>query len=105
LRTNKTISIYSKGRDYKGDLSKSLIGQYKVYLEEHSTRRTYDVTGSEGSAPSAIANTSKGFFILEENVDLTEKMIEYDEKSYSIDNWDRYWNKDGTFHHIEAEFK
>jgi len=86
-------------------MSKTLIGQYGVYLEEHSTRRAYDVSGDEGSAPSAITNTSKGFFILKEDVDLTETMIEYDGKSYSIDTWDRYWNKDGTFHHVEVEFK
>ena len=105
MLTNKTIQIYSKNKSWDGDYNAGLVGKYDVYLEEHSSRETFKIDYGSSSGPLDVANTSKGFFILQENIDLSEKTITYDDNSFVIANWDRYFDMYGDFHHIEADFK
>lgn len=96
--TNNQIEILSKEEDWAGSSSPVSIGTFNVYLEEHSTYNM-EVQGI------SYQKDSKGMFILESDIDLDSKIIRYDEADYQVDNWDRYKDKNGTFHHIECEFK
>ncbi len=106
LITNKSIEIFEKGKNWEGDYEETSLGLFDVYLEEHSTIRKFTPGGgSSGQDTMSVAPVSVGFFILFDDINLNNKMIKYNEKSYSIENWDRYWEPDGEFHHIEADFK
>jgi hypothetical protein len=103
--TNKTIEIWTETRDWQGTLTSTLEGTYDVYLEEVSTKEVFSNPYDEGSHTDAIQDRTKGFFILHEEVPLDGKAIRYGGEQYAIKAWDRFWNRKGVFHHIEATFK
>jgi hypothetical protein len=103
--TNKTIEIYENVRDWEGNLSSSLVGTYDVYLEETATKEVFSNPYDEGSHSDAVQNSSRGFFMLFVNLNLDGKTISYDGTTYTIKGWDRFVDRKGNFHHIEATYK
>ncbi len=102
--TNKTIEIYTNERDWQGNVTSALIGSYDVYLEENATREVFSVQNDEGAHADAVQNASRGWFILFSNINLDKKIIKYDEESYTVTKWDRFTDRKGNFHHIEATY-
>ena len=102
--TNKKIEIFSTKTDWEGNPEDVSEGFFDVYLEEHSTRILLTIW-DERRQTYDEGHSSKGFFILFENLNLTEKSVKYDGKIYTIHNFDKYTDHYGDFHHIEANFK
>lgn len=103
--TNKTIEIVSSKLDWEGNIQTESLGSFDVYLEETATKDVLSVTGDEGFHSDAMQYTSRGFFLLFNNIDLDKKVIIYDGEEYNITAWDRYTDRKGRFHHIEATYK
>ena len=102
--TNKKIEIFSTKTDWEGNPEDVSEGFFDVYLEEHSTRLLLTVW-DERRQMYDEGHSSKGFFILFEDLDLTEKSVKYDGTIHTIHNFDKYTDQYGDFHHIEANFK
>lgn len=104
-KTNNTIEIFRTELDWEGNLSSSSLGTFDVYLEETATKEVLFVTGDEGNHSDAMQYSSRGFFILWDDVDLDKASITYDGEEYTITAWDRFTDMKRRFHHIEATYK
>lgn len=104
MYVNKKIELFTKNKDWEGNITPVSLGTFDVYLEEHSSKSFEDVSGGSTTLNVSI-KTSKGWFILFEDIELGDAQLTYDGKTYAIDSWDRYFFPGGDFHHIEADFK
>ena len=105
MKTNKTIEIFRRERDWSGEESLTSLGNFNVYLEEHYTKDKHYASGGRDSAPLDIVQESKGFFIIFDELDLKNASIKYDEKTYVVGWIDTYFDMKNRFHHTEAMFK
>lgn len=103
-KTNKTIEIWTNERNWQGDTAIALVGSYDVYLEENATRDIFSMSGDKGSHSDAVQNSSRGFFILYENINMDKKLIKYDDESYIVKKWDRFTDRKKAFHHSEVTY-
>ena len=103
-QTNSTVTLVRKTKDWQGNLSKSTVGSYSVWLEErksvlhHQYRR--DLRGFVDEA-----EVSKGMFFLFSDVDLSDTLAVVDGSSFTVINWDRFKDRKGNFHHLEVFYK
>ena len=102
--TNKQIEIFSTETDWQGNPEDVSLGTFDVYLEEHSTRNLL-TAWDEGRQVYDDTHSTKGFFIIFEDLDIENKSVKYDGKIYTIYKSDKYTDQYGDFHHIEANYK
>lgn len=107
---NAEVTIVRQSTDWEGNISKSAVGTYDVWVEErksiqhHQYRR--DVRGFIDEV-----EVSKGMFFLWSDVDLTNTVAVIDGSSFTVFNWDRFTKRKrpgddaAGFHHIEAFYK
>jgi len=103
-KTNKTIEIWTNERNWQGDTAITLVGSYDVYLEENATKDIFSMPEDKGSHSDAVQNSSRGFFILYENINMDKKLIKYDGESYIVKKWDRFTDRKKAFHHSEVTY-
>lgn len=97
--TNTVVTIKRKTSTGSGSFGKTVLGSFDVWLEQESVaaqRRVGSIT-NELSIP-------RGTLFLFEDIDLTDCFVTIDNTDYPIDAFDRYIDRRGNFHHIEASY-
>ena len=97
--TNTRVTLKRKTSTGSGSFGKSEIGDYDVWLEGldvDAQRRVGSIT-NELSVP-------RGLFFLFSDIDLTDCYVEVNGEDYPITGFDRFTDRKGNFHHIEAVF-
>ena len=97
--TNTVVTLKRKSSTGSGSFGKTTLGSYDVWLETTSVdaqRRVGSIT-NELSVP-------QGMFFLFSDVDLTDCFVTISGTDYPISAFDRYADRRGNFHHIEASY-
>ena len=96
--TNTVATIKRQTSTGHGSFSKETVGQYSIWLEESSTsqRRVGSITNEQ--------DIPQGTFFLFSDIDLTDCYITIDGEDRPITAFDRFIDRDGDFHHIEAVY-
>jgi len=104
METNASIYIYREATNWKHEKTASLVGSYDVWLEQTSVY-AYDSAGG-GRVREKLGD---GLVILQNDLDLTGCYWQggstlTETKKHEFKDWDRFIDKDGSFHHIEAVY-
>lgn len=97
--TNTVVEIKRKTSTGSGAFGKTSLGDFSVWLEQDSVaaqRRVGSVT-NELSIP-------QGTIFLFSDIDLTDCFVTIDSADRPITAFDRYIDRKGNFHHIEASY-
>jgi len=102
METNANINIYRESTNWKHEKTVSLVGSYDVWLENVS------VTEFKTIQDTVVSNKlGDGLVILTEDLDLTNCFWAADStavtRHYFLD-WDKFYSRDTTLHHIEAMY-
>ena len=100
-RTNATVSLFRESKDWQGNITRTALGDYDVYLEEYAQREIRKIDGSG----MAIAQ-SRGFFILFYDLSCENLSVAYGGDTFSAFSWARFtFPRSGRFHHTEVEYR
>jgi len=97
--TNTVATIKRKSSTGHGSFSKTVVGQYSIWLEQSSVsaqRRIGSITNEQ--------DVPEGTFFLFEDIDLTDCYIDVDGTDRPITAFDRFIDRKGDFHHIEGAY-
>ena len=97
--TNTVVTLKRKSSTGHGSFDKTTLGTYSVWLDTESVaaqRRVGSITNEQ--------DVPNGFFFLFTDIDLTDCYITIDSEDYPITAFDKYIDRDGDFHHIEAAY-
>jgi hypothetical protein len=97
MRTNKTITIIRETVNWKHQKTTTSLGSYDVWLEEVVVR---SLTHREGHTVSE--KLGDGLVFLANDVDLTNCYWMSGSTRHDFVDWDRFYARDGAFHHVEA---
>jgi len=97
--TNTVATIKRRSSTGHGSFSKTTLGQYSIWLEQSSVsaQRRIGSIHNEQDVP-------QGMFFLFDDIDLTDCYITIDGTDYPITAFDRFIDRSGDFHHIEASY-
>jgi hypothetical protein len=102
-QTNATVDISVRSRDWKNDETITLVGTYKVWLDEHSSTVIRNVVGQRSS--QIQLDISRGVVIMFIDIDLTDSIVNINGYDYEIITWDRFLDRKGNFHHLEFIYR
>jgi hypothetical protein len=106
MQTNYNLPIYRKTKNWKGEITSSLIDYYDVWIEFGTVYKYTQINGlivkSQGSM--AQQEVGKGWVIMEEELDLTGCYIVYNDVEYEVNAPEVFYDRRGNFHHMEFTF-
>lgn len=107
MQTNNNIPIYRNTKDWKGVVTSKLIDYFDVWIEFGTVYKYTTVNGLIVKSQGSIVQEEigKGFVILQEEIDLTDCYIEYNDVRYEVNAPEVFYDRRGNFHHMEFTFK
>jgi len=97
--TNKTVELKRKTSTGSGSFGKTSLGTFSVWLEGLDTQEQRNI----GSVTNERA-IPHGLIFLFSDIDLTNCFVVYDGGTYPVTGFDKFYDRNGDFHHIEALF-